>query len=44
MEMPTICKECGDWFDLNDGGASKCGKYQLCKECSEIDKNKPDDF
>lgn len=35
MEMPTLCKVCGDWFDLNDGGPSADYKYQICKDCSE---------
>ncbi|WP_008635476.1 hypothetical protein [Bizionia argentinensis] len=43
MEMPTLCKECRGWFDLNDGKPSKDGRYQLCQECSEIDNsNNPD--
>jgi hypothetical protein len=35
MEMPTPCNECGEWFDLNDGGPSADGKTQICSDCSE---------
>lgn len=34
FEMPTPCKNCGEWFDLHEGGPSKDGKYQLCIDCS----------
>jgi len=39
MEMPTPCDRCGDWFDLNDGGSSKDGKIQICRSCSDNERN-----
>ena len=34
FDMPTPCKNCGEWFDLHEGGPSKDGKFQLCIDCS----------
>ena len=39
MDMPTPCKNCGEWFDLHEGGPSKDGKYQLCIDCSNEERN-----
>lgn len=32
MEMPCFC-DCGEWFDLHDGYASKSSNKVICKAC-----------
>lgn len=37
MEMPTPCRSCGEWFDLNDGYGSEkwYPNTVICKTCRE---------
>lgn len=41
MEMPTPCKKCGKWFELNDGAASEkwFPRTIICSECGEKEQN-----
>ncbi len=40
MEMPTPCRKCNKWFDLNDGIASEkwFSNTVICDECGALEK------